>query len=248
MKAMVIYMANRQNTTPIKIMATVAVWIAAALIPVILAVFAVDIVSRDYAWVEREYKKLNVSHVTDMSDEDMTAVFSLMMAYSRGDADSLEIEVTEFGHKTLMFNNEELSHMRDVRVLLTTVLKLRYILPIITLILLTLSFLALRSDTFGVLSKAYLILLAAVLILGILLAIWAVADFDSFWEVFHIVFLDLESSTFSYSESRMIRICPAELFFDMIARFAVILGIMLICTAIITFTYSLIQRKRKYSI
>ena len=67
--------------------------------------------------------------------------------------------------------------------------------------------------------------LGALLIVVIALGIWIAVDFDSFWTMFHVVFLDLESSTFDPAVSRMIRICPAELFSDFIKHFALIAGL-----------------------
>ena len=68
-------------------------------------------------------------------------------------------------------------------------------------------------------------------------------DFDSFWRAFHVVFLDLESSTFDPAESNMINICPAELFYDFIKQFAIIVGIVLLIPVGLSIIFTFFGKK-----
>lgn len=235
-----------------RVAAKICTAIASVLIIVWFAVIALDFISSDYAWVEGEYERLGKLPATDMSVEDKTRVFVRMLQYSRGEVDSLDMTVTEFGQSTVMFNEDELSHMVDVRELMTAVLKLRYILPIAAVILLAFAVIVRKKMVIRDLSLSYLISLGAIAVFAAALAIWTVADFDSFWKVFHIVFLDLESSTFATSESRMIRICPQELFFDMIARFALVFVIIagvvaLLCVAVLV-TQGIVKKRKNRAV
>ncbi len=224
--------------------AKICIWISAMLLLLLAMVFAVDIVSADHAWVEREFDRIETPD-TDMSAEDKARVFNRMLAYSRGEADSLDMTVTEFGKEVTMFNERELSHMVDVRVLLTSVLSLRWIFPLAMAALLAFAIAVLKRQSVRTLCKAYIVCLAMVALIVAVLGIWAAADFDSFWRVFHMVFLDLESSTFDVSESRMIRICTAELFFDMVVRFFVFAVVLAAIPAVAAGVYMAIRRRRQ---
>lgn len=218
-------------------------WIAAALLLLLFAVLALDIVSRDYDWVAAEYQKLGAQWYTDMSNEDKTDVFCRMLAYARGDADSLEdVTVTKFEERVSMFDARELAHMKDVRRLMTSVLRLRLILPVLIAALLIFSAIILKKQAIAELSHAFLVCLAVFAVVACALAIWAVADFSSFWVAFHVVFLDLESSVFDLFESRMMRVCPEELFYDMIVRFAAYAGAFTGAAAIAAGAYLLTKR------
>ena len=89
---------------------------------------------------------------------------------------------------------------------------------------------------FSMVLLAGIIALCVAAAIIIALAVWVIIDFDSFWTTFHIVFLDLESSTFDPATSRMIRICPEELFADFTGRLGTYVAILtagvgMICAA-----------------
>lgn len=143
----------------------------------------------------------------------------------------------------MFFNESELSHMKDVRALTVKVLNLGFAALIIGTVLLLFAFLVLMKGVFKPFSKAFLIALGVLLLIVIGLGIWMAVDFDSFWTAFHIVFLDLESSTFDPAVSNMIKICPAELFFDIIKHFALIAGLGLLGPVIFSIVWVVLKSK-----
>lgn len=199
------------------------------LVMLMLIFLAVSIASGDRAWLNREYDKLDINAYTGMSTGDMIAAFMQMVDYMKGDADSMDVEVEVNGERMQMYNETERAHMVDVRSLYTRLRAAAYIVLALAVISLALAAFAHRTkvDRRSILRfSAKAALWSIVGVVGFLLALgaWAAIDFDSFWAVFHIVFLDLESSTFDPAVSRMIRICPAELFFDMVLRIFIFAG------------------------
>ncbi len=193
--------------------------LAAVLLLYGLVTVGVNAIFNRTAWLYREYSdKLDIERFSGISAEDATRVLSRMMYYSIGRADDLDITIEEDGVEVSFFNESELSHMRDVRRLAKTILWTGGISLIISIGVVCALLMLKKHDALRTFSKAYLIALCVAAVIIIALAVWVAVDFDGFWVTFHIVFLDLESSTFDPATSRMIRICPAELFADFTGR------------------------------
>ena len=227
---------------------------AAAMVSAILLLFslltgALYRVFTGHEWVRKEYERIDIEAQSGYTAETASFVLTAMMDYSIGKFDELDkISVKEGGEYVIFFNESELSHMKDVRALTVTILDLGLAALIIGSLLFFFAFIVLKGDVFIAFSKAFLIALGALLIVVIALGIWIAVDFDSFWTMFHVVFLDLESSTFDPAVSRMIRICPAELFSDFIKHFALIAGLGLLAPVIasvlwIVFRYYILSPK-----
>ncbi|MBQ4166572.1 MAG: DUF1461 domain-containing protein [Clostridia bacterium] len=216
-----------------KKLAKAAAVIAAVLLLFSLLTGALYRIFTDKDWVRKEYDRLDIRSQTGWSSEYCTFVLTSMMDYSIKARDTLEDVYLPPDYDTEPFFNEsELSHMKDVRALTVTVMNLGLAALIIGSLLFVFAVVVLKNKVFIGFSKAFLIALGALLIVVIALGIWIAVDFDSFWTMFHVVFLDLESSTFDPAVSRMIRICPAELFSDFIKHFALIAGLGLLAPVI----------------
>ena len=203
-----------------KTLKNAAAAVCAVLLLFALLTAALNIIFNRTGWLKAEYETLSVEAEYGISPRDASRVLGRMMHYSTGRAADLDVTIVEDGREVAFFNERELSHMRDVRALTRGIMiagmaSLAVSAAILILLAATRSRGALR-----VFAKAFLIALGVLLVIIAALGIWIAADFDSFWTVFHIVFLDLESSTFDPAVSRMIRICPEELFSDFIVRFA----------------------------
>ncbi|MBQ4447095.1 MAG: DUF1461 domain-containing protein [Clostridia bacterium] len=226
-----------------KKLAKAAAVIAAVLLLFSLLTGALYHVFTGHEWVRKEYDRLDIQSQTGWSSEYCTFVLTSMMDYSIKARDTLEDVYLPPDYDTEPFFNEsELSHMKDVRALTVTVMNL----GLAALILGSLLFVfvvVLKEDVCIAFSKAFLIALGALLIVVIALGIWIAVDFDSFWTMFHVVFLDLESSTFDPAVSRMIRICPAELFSDFIKHFALIAGLGLLTPVIVSVLWLVLRNR-----
>ena len=193
-------------------------------------------------WVYTEYEKLDIEADTDWDISTSTVVLREMLDYSIGRLDTLEDLRLRDGY---FFNEREISHMKDVQKLTMTVMILGLAALIIGLGLFALVFLKNGWTADETFSRAFLIALGVLILIVAALGIWIAVDFDSFWSAFHVVFLDLESSTFDPAESNMIRICPAELFSDIIKNYAMQTGLIaLLPVAVCIFTLCL-KKKRE---
>ena len=192
--------------------------IAMPLFIIAVFIFFVQISAGDENWLTHEYEKLHLSRYTGMSTETMTDAFSRLAQFMKGKTDSLDMDVEVHSQIRPMFTDREKSHMADVRNLYSGVMKAEIIFCILAVSAAVMVFISFRRGGLKIIAKTFLYSFAGVYALFFIIALFAAVDFDAFWKIFHMIFLDIESSVFDPAQSLMIRICPLELFRDMTAR------------------------------
>ena len=195
-------------------------YIAMPLFIIAVLIFCVDISADNEAWLKKEYEKLDISFYTGMDTETMTAAFSCLAGFMKGETDSLDMTVNINGVERPMFGEREKAHMNDVRTLYYGFMTAKNIFLLFALAAVILATILFRRGAIRMIAKAFLYSFAGVLLLILIIALFAAVDFYGFWKLFHIIFLDFESSVFDPAESLMIRICPLELFRDMAVTIA----------------------------
>ncbi len=221
--------------------------LALAMVALIVSILitSVEFCAKDSKWLRNEYLKLDISEYTGMSVDDMCSAFTTMVNFMTGKSDSMSVKVECFGYEVEMYDEREIEHMYDVRELYSNVIHARTALIILAAFGTAVFICTEKSDRLYRICRYFLISLAAVVAAIVLICVWAVLDFSNFWIVFHIIFLDIEGSVFDPAISRMIRICPEKLFFDMIIRiFTIGLGVCML-VAVVMGVYLLIRRKNK---
>ena len=175
----------------------------------------------DFSIYEKEYEKYDVLSDLDMTMEDVMHVTREMMAYLRGDRDTLSVVTTVEGTEQDFFNEQDRFHMGEVRDLFIGGLNIRTgaaAAALICLVFLVVSKARLRK----ILARSYQIALgitgAAVLFIGIA----AVVDFNAVFVQFHHIFFDNDLWLFDPAEDYMIRMLPEGLFADMVLRIGIL--------------------------
>ena len=175
----------------------------------------------DFSVDEKEYEKYDVLSDLDMTMDDVMHVTREMMAYLRGDRDTLSVVTTVEGTEQDFFNEQDRFHMGEVRDLFIGGLNIRTgaaAVALICLVFLVVSKARLRK----ILARSYQIALgitgAAVLFIGIA----AVVDFNAVFVQFHHIFFDNDLWLFDPAEDYMIRMLPEGLFADMVLRIGIL--------------------------
>ncbi len=226
--------------------------VSAVLLVFAVLVGALLVIFTDKDWVYEEYNRIGIEAQTGWDSDYCWRVLTAMMDYSIGSRSTLNnillenarTAEPEQANAPRFFNESELAHMADVRKLATSVLKLGLASLIFGFVLFSAGLLLGRKSALRTFAISVLIAIAVLVVIIAALGIWMVIDFDSFWTVFHIVFLDLESSTFDPAVSNMIRICPGELFFDFIKHFALIAGIAFVLIILACAAWLIVLKKR----
>lgn len=169
-----------------------------------------------------------------ISNDDLSKLTSFVLDYLNGKEQTLDIKMNIKGEYREVFNNYEKEHMVDVKKLNISSIKL----CIISFIIFSLSFIYFlinkgsSSDLFLYYKKTLFYIMLFVIILGI----WILIDFDSFWTMFHEIFfsgndlwlLDLRKDI-------LIMIVPPQFFNDLVIRILLFYFISVFIFGIILF-------------
>lgn len=195
--------------------------IAALLIIIAVLFTSLQICINQRNWYYESYVKYGTAKETQISDEEMTEAIFRLIDYMEGRADSIQLSVTENGQTVEMYNRQEIDHMVDVRALYQAWRAVRTYGGILAVIIIAVCMLTLpKGQRIGMLCRGFLIAAAVFGAVLIALGIWVAVDFNSFWTEFHHLFFTNDLWLMDYRTCRMIRICPLQLFNDIVVCFA----------------------------
>ena len=198
----------------------------------------------DFSVYQREYEKYDVLDDLDMKMEDVMYVTEEMMAYLRGDRDTLSVITTVEGQEQDFFNEQDRFHMGEVRDLFIGGLNIRTGAVVTALICLAF-LIASKACLKKILARSYQIALgitgAAVIFIGAA----ALIDFNAVFVQFHHIFFDNDLWLFDPAEDYMIRMLPEGLFADMVLRIGLLFAGSLLILLIISVLAGRFKKKQK---
>lgn len=197
----------------------------------------------DFDVYRQEYEKYDVLSDLDMSMDDAMDVTRQMMAYLRGEGDTLSVITTVDGREQDFFNEQDRFHMGEVRDLFIGGLNIRtgaLVIAVLCILLLILTKADLKKTVPAGYQAALAVTAAALLFLGIACAV----DFNAVFVKFHHIFFDNDLWIFDPAEDYMIRMLPEGLFFDMDVRIGCIFAGLLAVFLILSFIPRIVKAKR----
>lgn len=197
----------------------------------------------DFDVYRQEYEKYDVLSDLDMSMDDAMDVTRQMMAYLRGEGDTLSDITTVDGREQDFFNEQDRFHMGEVRDLFIGGLNIRtgaLVIAVLCILLLILTKADLEKTVPAGYQAALAVTAAALLFLGIACAV----DFNTVFVKFHHIFFDNDLWIFDPAEDYMIRMLPEGLFFDMVVRIGCIFAGLLAVFLILSFIPRIMKVKR----
>ena len=214
----------------------------ASLLLIIAVLFtSLQLCMNEEGWYFERYSEYGLAEKTGISTEDMTRAIMRLVDYMEGKVESIDLEVVENGETVSMYNERERLHMLDVRALYQAWRSVRnFALPAAAILFIAALALAGEGRRLQTASRGYVWASAAFGAVLAALGAWVVADFNSFWTAFHHLFFTNDLWLLSYATDRMIRICPAQLFSDIVIRFA----LMFLIPFMALFILALIGRRR----
>ena len=127
----------------------------------------------------------------DVTKDDLIKATNHIINYLyHSDVDSMQFQVLTSEGPVNFFSEQAIIHMQDVKVLFIGGIKLCYICLILFIVFVVYLVIR-RKNILPIFFKTYLITVSIFIILGILVAIFAIVDFDLAFEIFHkIIFPD----------------------------------------------------------
>ena len=187
---------------------------------VVILISSVDIaVYGDMRYFQKEYRKYDVIKNVNMEEKELLFVTGEMMSYLKGKRDNLNIEAVIDGEQQEFFNEKEIAHMKDVRVLFWGGQWLRRIGVIICII--TVIFLLFQSKIEFLLKCLRNGLISFIVFMAILVGI-ITTNFTKYFVIFHKIFFSNNLWILNPETDRLINIVPEPFFIDTSIRIVVI--------------------------
>lgn len=197
----------------------------------------------DFDVYRQEYEKYDVLSDLDMTMDDAMDVTRQMMAYLRGEGDTLSVITTVDGREQDFFNEQDRFHMGEVRDLFIGGLNIRtgaLVIAVLCVLLLIFTKADLKKVIPAGYQAALAVTAAALLFLGIACAV----DFNTVFVKFHHIFFDNDLWIFDPAEDYMIRMLPEGLFFDFVVRIGCIFAGLLAVLLVLSFIPRIMKKKR----
>lgn len=198
----------------------------------------------DFDVYRQEYEKYDVLSDLDMTMDDAMDVTRQMMAYLRGEGDTLSVITTVDGREQDFFNEQDRFHMGEVRDLFIGGLNIRtgaLVIAVLCVLLLIFT----KADLKKVIPAGYQAALAVTAAALLLLGIACAVDFNTVFVKFHHIFFDNDLWIFDPAEDYMIRMLPEGLFFDMVVRIGCIFAGLLAVFLILSVIPRIVRTKKK---
>lgn len=183
----------------------------------ILLVTAFDVACySDYDFFRKEYEKYEVLDDLSMEMDDVMEVTAHMMDYLRDRNDSMQIRTTVNGQERDFFNDQDLFHMAEVKVLFLGMFHIRTGAAVVLVLSLIVLFAA-KADgrtMFRCFQASLLLFFALIAVLGLAIAV----NFSQAFVLFHHIFFDNDLWLFDPATDLMINMLPEGLFMDFSVR------------------------------
>lgn len=202
------------------------------------------------SYYRKEFKKFKVEESLkeyrgeEIPLSDLENVMRETLRYLRGDRENLLIPVSVNGESTEFYQEDEASHMADVRVLFTTSLTLRTMFILSCLAILFFLLILEHGKAFYILGKGFLFTSIGLLSVLLLLSLYAVMHFDTAFTEFHHIFFAQGNWEFDPTLSRMIDIMPEEFFADTALRILMHYLFLLVFPFLVSFFF--VKRARDW--
>jgi len=208
--------------------------VASLVLIMILLLTAVQISVFNLDFFRSEYAKLHTTEVTGITEQELMQSTEVLLSYIRGERDDLKTEAYFDGEKRQVFNQREIDHMADVRILYKDAISVRNAGALIILVLLMFIRLLAAKNFRRFLAVGYLSATAVCLVLFLVL-VWAIArDFTGFWNNFHFLFFSNDLWQLDPETDILIQIVPEQFFFDLVVRILLIFGCTTAALAILS--------------
>ncbi len=186
-----------------------------------------------------EYDKNSTPRQINVEKDELMNVTDELLSYMRGGRSDLVVPSVVNGESREFFNEREKEHMKDVRVLFDQLFMVRNA-AFWALLLLILIMVFFKHDIVFVISRCSREIVAGFCILAALLAGVIALDFNSAFEVFHLLFFDNDLWILNPATDLLVNIVPQAFFIDI----AIFVGSLFIVMAALVIVFASLAHQR----
>lgn len=213
-------------------------------LPIAVVLTSVQLVAFNENFFMGEFQKYHRVEATGMSQEQLREVAKAFIGYLSGHRAELNMQVVVDGHERLLFNDKELSHMRDVLGLFKGGFALRLWAVILSIIsIAAIGLWGYRRGIDGI-TRALAWASGIPLVLGAMVGLLLSTDFDRWFIYFHLLFFNNDLWQLDPSTDMLINIFNEGFFAD--AAFRILLYAAIAMAAILAVSAAwLVYRKNR---
>jgi integral membrane protein (TIGR01906 family) len=194
----------------LRTMAYISIFIA-------IIITSVDVMSFDLNFFRDFYFENDSAEEIGVSFDDLMISTEVLLDYTRGKNDSLDVMVTVDGNREMMYNKREVDHMVDVRDLYLNAIFIRNVLAGFFLIVMLSDVLRKKfifEQHWQAVKNAGIVMFA---VIGFIV-LAAVIDFNTFWTNFHLIFFRNDLWLLNPNTDRLIMMVPLNFFIALVFR------------------------------
>jgi integral membrane protein (TIGR01906 family) len=187
----------------------IIVWIVLVLSVLQFTAFNVDFYREQYAYRD-------TAAIIGVSETDLIKVTEVLLDYTSGKRADMIVDVEVNGVMKQYYNQREIDHMVDVRVLYLKVLQIRDVLLMFGLVNIFALFAFRKKKVVEELNFGLIWVSVGFGTMILLLGSFAIINFDAFWTAFHKVFFTNDLWLLDPYTDNLINMVPQEFFIDLI--------------------------------
>lgn len=199
-----------------------------AIIWIVLVLSALQLTAFNLDFYAEQYAHRDTAESIGVSQNDLLRVTEVLLDYTSGKRSDMIVEVSINGSVQPYYNQREIDHMLDVRVLYLNVIQVRNILLIFGLANIFSLLVFSKKKIIGQLQFG--LTWVSVLMGSLLLALgtFAILDFNTFWTAFHHVFFSNDLWLLDPMTDNLINMVPEGFFIDLIVMIVTHFGLALL--------------------
>lgn len=160
-----------------------------------------------------------------MSEEDLAKVAESMVYFTKGEQDTLQVQVTMNGVERGFYNEKEIAHIEDVRDLVRSV---RVFIGCCAVVFLAGTIALFCSKDVVKLARGFLISLGLVIVLALVIGVVATNDMQAVIYGFHHIFFDNDLWLMNAQKDMVIWLFSHDMYGSAIARIGIWLAVLII--------------------
>lgn len=221
-------------------------YVGAISIIIILLITSIDINCFNKDFYKSEYASLHTSEDLGMTDKDLNKATDTLLDYLQDNREDIKVEITLKGTRQPAFNSKEEAHMVDVKALYQFAIVLRVVCGILLVVSFAYMLIRLKNGAFTLFSISYMKVAIVFAFLFTALAIWAFADFDTFWTSFHKIAFRNDLWLLDPNTDLMINLFPSNFFSSLLFRIIAMFAGSFILLFIGSYTFLRIRLNRMH--
>jgi len=182
--------------------------------PLLLLSFNLRLEVSNTGLYEYSFDEYNAVEVTGIEEGELDEAAENLVDYFNGSIDSPQMVVSKNGHEMELFNQKEITHLKDVKNLIQMFYTIQWITIIYTLIFIIAGFLVLKKNFVDRLLRLLFFGGVATFALLAFFGIWAAISFDNLFNLFHETSFSNDLWKLDPRTDYLIMMFPEDFFFD----------------------------------